>query len=253
MENIREKAKPYLYESGDKLAILVHGFTGTPDDMRELAKYLAFKGFSTKAIRLAGHGTTDWQDLENTSYYDWWKSLEDEVRSASERYRKIFIVGYSFGANLAFDIAARYPDMVDGVVSLGVSVFLKRELGIKILLPIFHFFLKRYRKKYIKKDFLDEYLESGGYLYIPTKSVYDFYNFINNYTKKELHKVKVPSLIIHSRDDAITNPKSSEYVHDRISSPRKELMILDDINHNPIRSQRQKLIFSKVEEFISSL
>ncbi|MBU1130964.1 alpha/beta fold hydrolase [Patescibacteria group bacterium] len=253
MAEIKEKAQPYLYESSDKLAILVHGFTGTPDDMRELAKFLAVKGYSAKAVRLAGHGSADWQDLENTSYYDWWKAVDDEVKNASARYKKIFIIGYSFGANLAFDMAARYPDIVKGVVSLGISVYLKREYLIKTLLPFFHFFLKRYKKTYIKKKYLKEYAEAGGYVYMPTKSVYDFYNFVNSYTKKELHKVTAPSLIIHSRADAITHPKSSEFVYQRISSPRKELIILDDINHNPAMSQRKSLIFAKVEEFLGSL
>jgi len=253
MSEIKEKAQPYFYEAGNKLAILIHGFTGTPDDMRELAKYLAVKNISAKAICLAGHGTTNWRDLENSSYYDWWKTLEEEVKDASGKYEKVFLIGYSFGANLAFDIAARYPKMVAGVVSLGISVFLKKERLVKLLLPIFHFFFKKYKKHYIKKEYQDKYLQSGSQLLIPTKSVYDFYNFIDFFTKKELAKVTVPALIIHSRDDAITHPKSSEFVHNRISSKRKELMILDEMNHNPIQSQRKDLIFNKIEEFINSL
>ena len=254
MSKIRERAKPFFYEAGDKLVILVHGFSSTPDDMRDLAKFLVSKGYSAKAILLAGHGTTNWQDLERTSYYDWWKSLQDEVLTASQKYRKIYLIGYSFGANLAFDIAARYPDKIDGIISLGISVYLKREILIRrFLLPIFHFLFQRYRKSYIKSSFLQEYLESGSYLFIPTKSIYDFYNFIKFYTKKELSRVQAPSLIIHSRDDAVTNPRSSEYVHARIGSPKKELMILDEMNHNPISSQRKNLIFGKIEEFLNSL
>ena len=250
MSKIRERAKPYLYEAGDKLAILVHGFTGTPDDMRELAKYLAAKGISAKAIRLAGHGTTDWQDLEQSSYYDWWKTLEDEVREAANKYRKIYLIGYSFGANLSFDIAARYPDLIEGVVSLGISVYLRKEWFVRLALPIFHNFLKRIRKRYIKKEHLAEYLNSGSQVFVSTKSIYDFYHFIDRYTKKELGKVTVPALIIHSRDDSVTHPSSSEFVHARISSPQKELIILDDINHNPIRSQRKNIIYTKIEGFI---
>jgi len=253
MSEVKERAKPYLYEAGDKLVILIHGFLGTPDDMRELAKYLVGKGFSAKAIRLAGHGTNDWRDIENSSYYDWWKSLEDEVKSAADNYRRVYLIGYSFGANLAFDMAARYPQLVDGVVSLGISVFLRREWLIKLVLPIFHLFLKKARKHNIKKKHIHEYLDSGGSIYVPTKSLYEFYRFINRYTKKSLHQVRVPSLIIHSREDAVSHPISSEFVHSRINSANKELLILDDINHNPIRSQRKNLIFSKVEEFLSSL
>ncbi len=252
MTQIKEKAKPYCYEAGDSLAILIHGFTGTPDDLRNLAKFLAKQGITAKAVLLAGHGS-HWTDLENTSYYDWWKSVEDEIRAAQGKYRRIFLIGYSFGANLAFDLAARYPKDITGVVSLGISVQLRYEFFIKTLLPVFHFFLKRYRKQYIKKNHILEYEDAGGYIYIPTASVYQFYKFINYYTKKELPKVTTPSLIIHSRDDSITHPSSSEFAYRKINSPKKELMLLDDVNHNPLVSKRQEIIFSRIMEFINSL
>lgn len=253
MSKIKEKAKPYLYEAGDKLAILVHGFLGTPDDMRELASYLVKRGISAKAIRLAGHGTTDLQDLEDSSYYDWWKTLADEIGEASGRYSKIYLIGYSFGANLSFDLAARNPNLIHGVVSLGISVYLRRELLIKLLLPFFHFFFKKAKRRDINKRDFQKAEDSGGHLFIPTKSLYQFYDFIDSYTKKGLHKVTTPSLIIHSRKDSVSRPISSKFAYSKINSSKKELIILDDMNHNPIRSQRRDLIFSKISKFIESL
>ncbi len=253
MTKIKEKAKPYIYEAGDSaLAILIHGFTGTPDDLRHLADFLASCGITAKAVRLAGHGS-HWTDLEKTSYYDWWKSVEDEIKKASGKYKKIFLIGYSFGANLAFDLAARYQKDITAVVSLGISVFLRKEFFIKLLLPFFHFFFKHYRKFYIKNEQVLDYEDAGGYVYIPTASVYEFYKFINYYTKRELAKVTTPALIIHSKDDAITHPQSSIFVYRKINSPKKELLLLDDINHNPLTSQRKDVIFSRIKEFISSL
>lgn len=250
---IRERAKPYFYEAySNSLAILIHGFSGTPDDFRELAKFLVSQGISVKAPLLAGHGR-HWVNLEQSSYYDWWKSVDDELKEAQGRYKYIFLIGYSFGANLALDLSIRYPQTITGVVSLGISVFLKGEFWIKLGLPFFHFFLKKCRKHYLKKEQLPEYEASGSYSYLPTKSVYDFYYFIKHFTKKELGKVTVPCLFIHSRDDAIAHPLSSQYVHDRISSKRKELIYLNDLNHNPLRSRRRDVIFGKIEQFVNSL
>ncbi|MBU1036606.1 alpha/beta fold hydrolase [Patescibacteria group bacterium] len=249
---VKEKAKPYFYEAdSDSLAILIHGFTGSPDDFRDLAKFLVNRGITVSAILLPGHGSY-WKDLEKTTHYHWWKTVDDEINKARGKYKKIYLIGYSFGANLAFDMAARYPKEITSVISLGISVYLRREFLIKTLLPFFHFFLKRIKKDYIKKDQIADYEDRGCYLYIPTASTYEFYKFINTYTKKELAKVTVPSLIIHSQDDTITNPKSSQFVHQRINSPKKELLILDDINHNPLISERKDVIFSKIMEFINS-
>src|SRR3989338_6226400 len=250
---VRERGKPYFYEvNSETIAILIHGFTGSPDDLKELAKYLVSKNISVKVPRLAGHGSY-WTELEKTSYYDWWKTIEDEVKEASKRYKKIFLIGYSFGGNLALDIAARYLNNISGVVTLGISVFLRKETIMKLALPFFHFFLKRYKKKYIRKEHLYDYEDSGCYVCVPTKSVYDFYNFIKNYTKKELHRVKVPVLVIHSKDDAIAHPLSSQFVYDRIGSEKKELVMLDEVNHNPLTSKRRDIIFGKIKDFLDSL
>ena len=154
---------------------------------------------------------------------------------------------------MSLDLAARYPDIVDGITTMGVSVFLRKELLIKMAMPFFHLFIKKYKKKYVKKEYLYEYEDSGCYVMVPTKNVYDFYSFINNYTKRELHKIEMPSLIIHSRDDSITHPLSSQFVYDKINSSEKELLMLDDVNHNPLTSKRKDIIFNKINEFIQSV
>ena len=110
-----------------------------------------------------------------------------------------------------------------------------------------------WKKKYIRKEHLYDYEDSGCYVCVPTKSVYDFYNFIKNYTKKELHRVKVPVLVIHSKDDAIAHPLSSQFVYDRIGSEKKELVMLDEVNHNPLTSKRRDIIFGKIKDFLDSL
>lgn len=251
--NIKEKAKPYFLQAeSDILAILIHGFTGTPFDLRELGEFLHSKNISIKAPLLPGHGTY-WQELEKVTAADWLSVIEKELNEQFEQFKKIFLIGYSFGANLALTMATKYPEKIKGIVSLGVSVYLRNDFLTRLLLPIFHLLFKKYKKNYIKRKFLTEYEDLGCYSCIPTKSVFDFYNYIDNYTKKELAKVSVPTLIIHSHDDRVTHPKSSEFVHRHISSSQKELIILDDINHNPLNSRAKDETFERIEKFITML
>lgn len=254
MEQVKERAKPYFIDNNAKtLAILVHGFTGTPDNLRELAHFLADKGITVKAPLLAGHGRT-WQDLEKCTCYDWWQSLHEEIKWAGERFENVFLIGNSFGANLCLDMAARYPETVKGVIALGVSIFFRNDFfGKHVVLPLHHFFFKKYRIGFIKKEHWDEYERNGSYITVPTKALKEFFKFIKYYTKRELGKVKVPALIIHSHDDEVIHPLSSQYVYDRLGSVDKELLYLDDINHNPLESRMKNFIFKKIDEFINRL
>lgn len=255
INNIREKAKPFFHQAdSDTLAILIHGFTGTPDDLRELGKFLVSKNISVKAPLLPGHGSINWRDLEKVNHEDWQNAIDQEVLKYIDEFKNLYLIGYSFGANLALNMATKYPDKINGVVSLGVSVYLRKDALIKnVLLPTFHYLFGKYRKRYIRTKILNDYERTGAYARVPTKSLYDFYKFIDKYTKKELDQVKVPTLIIHSRDDKVTHFRSSHFVHDRISSPQKDLLILDDINHNPLHSKTKDEIFNRIERFINSI
>ncbi len=48
----------YWFEGNDVGCLLVHGFTGTPQNVRPLADYLARRGLAVSAPRMPGHGTT---------------------------------------------------------------------------------------------------------------------------------------------------------------------------------------------------
>lgn len=247
---IKEKAKPYyLKADSDVLAILIHGFTGTPYDLRELGDFLHENKISISAPLLPGHGSC-WKDLAEVNDNDWSQAIEDEIKNYFNEFKKIYLVGYSFGANLALNMVVKYPEKISGIVSLGISVYLRSERSARITLPIFHHLFGKYRKRYIKKKLLAEYEDSGAYATMPTKSVYDFYRFIDSRTKNELPQVKVPVLIIHSHDDKVTHPKSSRFVYQHIGSADKELLILNDVNHNPLNSRTKNEIFSRIVKFI---
>jgi carboxylesterase len=64
------RGEPFFYKGGTTGCLLVHGFTGTPDEMRPLGKHLSDNGFTALGIRLFAHSTKPadmtrarWQDL----------------------------------------------------------------------------------------------------------------------------------------------------------------------------------------------
>src|SRR5688572_7729976 len=65
-----DKSPFYARGTGQRAALCLHGFTGTPFEVRPLAEALAAQGYTTLAPVLAGHGGTV-DDLAGTTHADW--------------------------------------------------------------------------------------------------------------------------------------------------------------------------------------
>jgi carboxylesterase len=97
--------------------LLVHGFTGSPWDVRPLAEALARAGFRVRALLLPGHGTTP-AALLGVRHGDWTAAVEaallEEAREGGGR--PVGLAGLSMGALLAAQAAARQPGAVGALV-----------------------------------------------------------------------------------------------------------------------------------------
>jgi len=245
------KAKPFYIKSkpeNDTLVILVHGFSGSPLDLHLIADFLVEEGIDIECVLLAGHGSS-FNNLRDSNYSDWYNSLEEVIKKNLHHYKRVFLVGNSFGANLSIHASIRFPQ-VKGFISLGIPIFLKADKPIRFFLPMAKIVKKKYRKPWIKTKDLEELREKGRHRDLPLPSIVNFYYFIDYYTKKELNKMNTPSLIIHSRDDIISHPKSSEFLYKNINSSSKYLFILNKRSHDLIGTTRRDFIFKKISEFI---
>ena len=68
-------AEPWSAEGGPNGALVLHGFTGSPQSMRGDAEALAGAGFTVELPRLPGHGTSI-DDMLTTGWADWSAHVE---------------------------------------------------------------------------------------------------------------------------------------------------------------------------------
>lgn len=253
LEGVTKKAWPFHIKKGnDTLAILVHGFTGTPYDLWVLADFLALNQVDVVVPLLAGHGGST-KRLAATNADDWLNSLEKYLLDNLGKYKRIFFVGYSFGANLSFNLTIKYKEHITGVISLGLPIFMRNEKRIRLLLPLAKIFKKTYKKYWLSEEEENNIKDEGRHNHIPINSIIYFYNFIDQHTKKELSQITLPVLVIHSRDDLVSDPYSSEFLFANLSSTRdKHLFILNKDEHNVIDNTRRDFIFTKTLDFIEN-
>lgn len=166
-------------------------------------------------------------------------------------------MGYSFGANLALALTSHQSKRFSGIVCIGASVYLHMtniQLAyLRYLNRILRFIGKHtWRKPYVPKSKIDTWESTGNYAYIPLKSMLDWKNFIDNNTRSQIKKITTPILIMHSRGDRVSHPRSAEYIYEHVGSSYKELFMLPEYNHNPLRTETRTIIFSKILSFIES-
>src|SRR5439155_22684567 len=101
--------------------LLVHGFTGTPEEMRPLAETLAAHGFPVHAVRLAGHGT-DVTELARTRWSDWFASVEAGVARLRAAAGGPAGAGMPAGRLLPLRRAATRPAGVTALVPCGTPL-----------------------------------------------------------------------------------------------------------------------------------
>ncbi len=65
--------KPFLFAHEQKTKVsflLIHGFTASPWEMKDLGEYLYEKGYNVYGMLLEGHGTKE-EDLLKLKWEDW--------------------------------------------------------------------------------------------------------------------------------------------------------------------------------------
>jgi len=113
--------------------LLIHGFTGTPAELRYLGQGLAREGIGAHGPVLEGHCTSV-EDLGRTTWRDWLRSVERKIASLEKVYRpgKFFIGGLSMGALLAIHEQARRPDRYAGLVVMALPLRLPLTVELAI-------------------------------------------------------------------------------------------------------------------------
>jgi carboxylesterase len=103
-------------------ALLLHGLTGTPFELRPVADRLARAGVRCLAPVLPGHHSAD--ALARTSWQDWVSGAREALAAIGET-RRTLLVGSSMGALVACALAAESPDRVDGIALLAPALELQ--------------------------------------------------------------------------------------------------------------------------------
>lgn len=240
---LHENAREFFFEGGSTGILLIHGFTGSPSEMRYLGEYLREKGFTVKGILLKGHGTSI-ADMKKTNHRDWMTSAEQGYTELSACCDEIFVVGFSMGGALALHLANKYD--IKGIVSLSTPIrILNRQYYIAMMIKYLKFAVGKQAQIVKQRDpFIISYDKT------PLRCIISLLQLIN-IVKANLHKIDKPILIMQSYGDGTVHPSSANFIYKRIGSTDKSIIFLHKSGHMITCDSEKEQVFEEVHSFIS--
>jgi carboxylesterase len=270
----------YLRGTRPCIALLLHGLTGTPTELGYVGYHLQYRGGCTVIVpRLVNHGQplsilarTTWTEL-----YESARAAFMEAREQARRERAPVVVGgLSLGAILALLLAAEFREDVAGVACLSPTLFydgwnvpwLQRLIPLVAYTPLKYFAYFREEEPFGLKDgelrraVAAEYSRATlrestsaalhGYAHFPVRLFCEMRHLIAR-CKRSLPQVRCPVLLIQAEHDDMTSPANSQFIYDRVSSVRRELVLLERSYHMITADLERAAVAMQLERFCASL
>jgi len=118
---------PFLFQGNSTGVLLIHGLTGTAEEMRYLGDRLNRDlGFTVSGVLLAGHGQ-DFLTFQEYGWQDWHQSVKAGLLDLLEACDPLFVVGFSMGGLLAILLALEFGDRIRALALLSTPLFVNRH------------------------------------------------------------------------------------------------------------------------------
>jgi len=250
MSQIIPTAEPFLFPGSKTGCLLIHGFTGTPKEMRTMGEYLAGQGYSVLGIRLAGHATQP-EDMIRTRFTDWIASVEDGYQLLCGLADRIYLIGLSMGGILSLLMSTRLD--VKGVVGISTPYQLTNDWRLNIVEPLS--LIQRYLPKvklppgsgWFDQDARKDHV---SYPQNPVRSISEL-NKLTSQMRTVLPLIKVPVFLIHSKDDRYVLPENLEYIYSGLKNlTEKQKLYVSNSGHVITQDKASRQVFGAIAEFI---
>lgn len=234
--------------------LLIHGFAGSPHDVRPVTDFLTARGIPHRAITLPGHDTSP-RDMKQVGMDDWLGAARSGYKALADEHGPTAVVGFSMGGALSLIVASENP-----VCKL---VMLNPYFRVR---PRWYYFgapeswarrldgLMSYVKK-PRVGFINDregrkrYGAHPQYRFIPTRAVRHLTQ-IGQMAMERTLKVTADTLWFHSTGDQVADFDHSRQAFQRISSERKQFVELNKSNHILLYDYDVNDVIQKVERFL---
>jgi carboxylesterase len=238
-----------LQAGGDRGVLLVHGFTGTPHEVRPVGEHLAARGFTAVGPLLPGHGDTA-AALNRTSWPDWLNAVQAELDLLRRRCARVAVVGLSLGGLLTLRLARRNPDL-PAIAVMAVPLWISPALtaaarGLRLVAG--------QRITTFPKagaDIADPAVRAG----FPSMSAFPLIALhglldLMPLARRDLPEIRVPTLVLHGDRDHTAPPACARALLRELGTIDKRLVRLSRSAHVVTVDHDREQVAREIETFL---
>lgn len=218
--------------------LLVHGFNDTPRTFNRMGPLLNEHGHTVRAVRLPGFGVHV-REMNDCTGKQWVDKVVAEARELRTTHSRVIVVGHSLGGAVTISSILANPELFDGAVLLAPAVDVADErspllpvrfwqaLGDRLLM-----FSTVYQTPYNRNDCRDPEFQNP-----PEKPPFSTRNIVQqtfrlmDQNKNQAPNIKMPLLMILSRDDQVVDWKASQGWFEQLGSNIKQIEHYDKSGH----------------------
>ena len=237
-------------------ALLIHGLSGTPFEMRYLGERLAAAGVRVLGVRLAGHAGTP-EELGATAHPHWYESVVEGFERLLAFGDPNIVIGLSMGSLLAARLAADQREAVAGLVMLAPAFYLPAptRIALRLMRPARAFGDRIYFRKSAGSDIHDAAAREihPGTRLMPLGAAVSLIE-LSDLIRPRLAEVIQPTLVIHSRrDHTCPYDLNLDFVMGRLGSAEKRAIALEESYHVITVDSEKERVAEETLNFVNGL
>lgn len=214
MKPQRRLVEPFYFPGNRVGCLLIHGFSGSPSEMRFMGERLAKAGWTVSGILLSGHGATP-EQMAATSWEDWTKDAEAGVRKLRKSCDIVIGIGLSMGGLLALHLATL--GLIDGIVTMNAPMVLEHEHNVHEQIPV-HALISL--------------------------------NRAIHQVRQKLYTIKCPALLMQSMKDHTVKPISVKIIEKEIQQVRPVVLLWENSGHILTLGAEREEVVARVQDFL---
>lgn len=255
------------YQAGSEKArvVIAHGLGEHSGRYDNVVERLLPQGVSVWAPDHRGHGQSDGQRGHVDSFSRYVEDLRELVEIARDGMAedvKIFLLGHSLGGLIALRFAARFPEMMDGVIISSPA------LGVTVDIPVVKAFAGKIMSAIWPTLSLSNELDASKIshdeevvrAYIDDPLVHNlvsarwFTEFLSAMedANRSAPEIKIPFLMQLAGDDHLTSVDASKRFFETLGSVDKTLCVYEGLYHEVYneRAEQKKQVLDDLDNWL---